>query len=234
MKFKFKSLSRSAAYLALSNLNGRGNEADFLWFLQKLVPHRSLTLPFEPFRFLLRIFGDIRNRKTTPRLGENSITNISENSKLKQERLETQCISTHCSEFPPKKIKEKKIILCEQLYTVYVKCLRVIKYSFIYFSFIHNNGFGHQIFLTLILLPNCSCLTHDVNHERSKDDDPAPAAVRGRYHGQLVHIVFLTLLHLHKQNNHLLYVRTLQRRSPLWVLLQNVASRNVNVTKRNC
>jgi hypothetical protein len=49
-------------------LKGNGNEADFLGFLQKLGPHRSLTLPFEPFRFWLRIRGDIRNRKTTPRL----------------------------------------------------------------------------------------------------------------------------------------------------------------------
>ncbi len=38
---------------------GHGNEADFLGFLQKLVPHRSLTLPFEPFRFWLRIRRDI-------------------------------------------------------------------------------------------------------------------------------------------------------------------------------
>ncbi len=45
-------------------LKGHGNEADNLGFLQKLVPHRSLTLPFEPFRFWLRICGDIRNRKT--------------------------------------------------------------------------------------------------------------------------------------------------------------------------
>jgi hypothetical protein len=51
-------------------LKGHGNEADFLRFLQKLVPHRSLTLLFEPFRFWLRIRGDIRNRKTTPRLGK--------------------------------------------------------------------------------------------------------------------------------------------------------------------
>jgi hypothetical protein len=51
-------------------LKGHGNEADFLGFLQKLVPHRSLTLPFEPFRFWLRIRGDIRNRKMTPKLGE--------------------------------------------------------------------------------------------------------------------------------------------------------------------
>ncbi len=32
----------------------------FWGFLKKLVPHRSLTLPFEPFRFWLRIRGDIR------------------------------------------------------------------------------------------------------------------------------------------------------------------------------
>ena len=65
------------------NLKGHGNEADFLGFLQKLVPHRSLRLPFEPFRLRLRIRGDIRNRKkdsatrrvgesTTPRLGESA------------------------------------------------------------------------------------------------------------------------------------------------------------------
>jgi hypothetical protein len=51
-------------------LKGHGNEADFLGFLQKLGPHRSLTVPFEPFRFWLQIRGDIRNRKTTPRLSE--------------------------------------------------------------------------------------------------------------------------------------------------------------------
>jgi hypothetical protein len=48
-------------------LKGHGNEADFLGFLQKLVPHESLTPPFEPFRFWLRIRGDIRIRKTTLR-----------------------------------------------------------------------------------------------------------------------------------------------------------------------
>jgi hypothetical protein len=51
-------------------LKGHVNEADFLGFLQKLVPHRSLTLLIEPFRFWLRIRGDIRNRKKTLRLGE--------------------------------------------------------------------------------------------------------------------------------------------------------------------
>jgi hypothetical protein len=54
----------------ISSLKGHGNEADFLGFLQKLVPHRSLTLLFEPFRFWLRIRGDIRHRKMTLRLGE--------------------------------------------------------------------------------------------------------------------------------------------------------------------
>jgi hypothetical protein len=54
----------------MSSLMGHGNEADFLGFLQKLVGHESLRLPFEPFRLLLRICGGIRNRKTTPRLAE--------------------------------------------------------------------------------------------------------------------------------------------------------------------
>jgi hypothetical protein len=52
-------------------LKEHGNEADFLGFLQESVPHRSLTLPFEPFRYWLRLRRDIRNnRKTTPRLGK--------------------------------------------------------------------------------------------------------------------------------------------------------------------
>jgi hypothetical protein len=54
------------------SLKGHGNEADFLGFLQKLIPHKSLTLLFEPFRFWLRIRGDIRNRKTTPPLAESA------------------------------------------------------------------------------------------------------------------------------------------------------------------
>jgi len=60
---------------------GHGKEADFLGFLQKLFPHESLTLPFEPFRFLLRIRGDIRIRKTTPRhhrYGESPTPRISD------------------------------------------------------------------------------------------------------------------------------------------------------------
>jgi hypothetical protein len=47
-------------------LKGHGNEAEFLGFLQKFVPHESLTLPFEPFRFLLRIRGEFRIRKRLP------------------------------------------------------------------------------------------------------------------------------------------------------------------------
>ncbi len=35
-----------------------------------MVPHRSLTISFEPFWFWLRIRGDINNRKKTPRLGQ--------------------------------------------------------------------------------------------------------------------------------------------------------------------
>jgi hypothetical protein len=58
-------------------LKGRGNEADFLEFLHKLDPHRSLTLPFEPFRFWLQIFGDIRNKKMTPQLADPGVDMIS-------------------------------------------------------------------------------------------------------------------------------------------------------------
>jgi len=61
-------------------LNGHGNEADFLGFLQILGPHRSLTLPFEPFRFWLRICGDIPNRKTTPRLSESGSRRLSDSA----------------------------------------------------------------------------------------------------------------------------------------------------------
>ena len=59
----FKLLTRM---LSIS-LKGHGNEADFLGFSQKLVPHESRTQPFGPFRFWLRIRGDIRIRKMTPR-----------------------------------------------------------------------------------------------------------------------------------------------------------------------
>jgi hypothetical protein len=52
-----------AALPISDELKGHGNEADFLEFLYKPVRHRSLTLHFEPFRFWLRIRGDIRNRK---------------------------------------------------------------------------------------------------------------------------------------------------------------------------
>ncbi len=56
----------AAPILSSEQLKGHGNEKDFLKFLEKLVPHESLTLPFEPFRFWLRICGDIHIRKTTP------------------------------------------------------------------------------------------------------------------------------------------------------------------------
>ena len=66
--------------LLATALKGHGNEADFLGFLQKLAPHRSLKLPFKPFRFWLRIRGGIPNRKTTPRLGESAFGCLKENS----------------------------------------------------------------------------------------------------------------------------------------------------------
>jgi hypothetical protein len=62
------------------SLKGHGNEADFLGFLQKLGPHRSLTQPFEPFRFWLRIRRDIPNRKTTRRVGEPAFECLKGNS----------------------------------------------------------------------------------------------------------------------------------------------------------
>ncbi len=55
---------------SLSNIIRHGSEADFMGFLHKSIPHESCTPPFEPFRFWLRIRGDIRNRRTTPRLAE--------------------------------------------------------------------------------------------------------------------------------------------------------------------
>ncbi len=62
-------------------LKGHGNEADFLGFLQKLVPQESLTLPFGSFRFWPRIRGDIHIRKTNPRYhryGESPTPRISD------------------------------------------------------------------------------------------------------------------------------------------------------------
>jgi hypothetical protein len=51
---------------------------DFLGFLQRFVLNRSLTPSFELFQFLLRIPGDIHNRKTTPRLGESGSGRLSD------------------------------------------------------------------------------------------------------------------------------------------------------------
>jgi hypothetical protein len=51
-------------------LKGTWQWGGFSGVLQKLVPHRSLTLPFEPFQFRLQIRGDIRNWKTTRRVGK--------------------------------------------------------------------------------------------------------------------------------------------------------------------
>ncbi len=68
--FEITEKSRLAQFFTYLFLKGHVNEADFLGFFLKLVPHRSLTLPFKLFRFWLQIRGDIRNRKTTPRLGD--------------------------------------------------------------------------------------------------------------------------------------------------------------------
>ncbi len=43
-----------------------------LSFLHKSLWPRSLALHFEPFRLWLRIRGDIRIGKTTPRIGEST------------------------------------------------------------------------------------------------------------------------------------------------------------------
>jgi hypothetical protein len=77
---------RTALLRYIRSLKGHGNETDFLGFLQKLVPHRSLTLHFEPFRFWLRIRGDIRNRKTTPRLAESESRLLNVLKKTRQVR----------------------------------------------------------------------------------------------------------------------------------------------------
>jgi hypothetical protein len=53
-----------------TSLKGHGNEPNFPSFLHKSLWPRSLALLFEPFRFWLQIRGDIRIRKTTPRIGE--------------------------------------------------------------------------------------------------------------------------------------------------------------------
>ncbi len=64
--YKIKKLLQNFNKINRTLLKGHGNEPDFLGFLQKSVRHRFLNLNFEPFRFGLRIRGDIRNRKTTP------------------------------------------------------------------------------------------------------------------------------------------------------------------------
>ncbi len=84
------------------SLKGHGIEANFLGFLQKLVPHSSLTLPFEPFRFHLRIRGDIYIRKTTPRYhryGESPTPRTTDTRSrwFITDRLESKLISSYFS-----------------------------------------------------------------------------------------------------------------------------------------
>jgi hypothetical protein len=52
-------ISTSFLHVVAKILKGHGNEADFPRFLHKSVRHRSLTLNFEPFRFWLRVRGNI-------------------------------------------------------------------------------------------------------------------------------------------------------------------------------
>ncbi len=60
-------------------IKGTWEWGGFLGFSQKLVPHRSLTLPFEPFRFWLRIRGG----KATPRLGYSPTRRVGESATLR-------------------------------------------------------------------------------------------------------------------------------------------------------
>ncbi len=87
-------------------LKGHGNEADFLGFLQKLGPQRSLTLPFEPFRFWLRIRGDIRNRKTTPRLSESGSRRLPDSASRGVADSPTQRVGESTDDSPTRRVGE--------------------------------------------------------------------------------------------------------------------------------
>jgi hypothetical protein len=81
------------------DIKGTGNETDFLGFLQKLVSHESLTLPFEPFWCRLRIYWDIRIWNTTPRYhkyGESPTPRITD---MRRRQLPASLIRE--SEIPP-------------------------------------------------------------------------------------------------------------------------------------
>jgi hypothetical protein len=54
------------------HIKEHGNEPAFSMFLHKLLWPRSLTLLYKPFRFLLRILGDIHIQKSTPRIGKST------------------------------------------------------------------------------------------------------------------------------------------------------------------
>jgi hypothetical protein len=62
-------------------LKRHGNEADFLGFLQKLVPHESLKLPSSRSEF----GGDIPNRKTTLRLAESASRRLPDSASRESE-----------------------------------------------------------------------------------------------------------------------------------------------------
>ncbi len=71
-------------------LKGHGHEAHFLGFLQKLVTQRSLTQPFELFRFWLRIRGDICNRKTSRGVGDSPTQRVGESATLQLTESESE------------------------------------------------------------------------------------------------------------------------------------------------
>jgi hypothetical protein len=59
------------------------------WFL--IDPVHG-TLPFEPFRFWLRIRGDIHNRKTTRRVGESAPQRVGESMTRRVGESDFECL----------------------------------------------------------------------------------------------------------------------------------------------
>jgi hypothetical protein len=70
----------------------------FWGFLQKLFPHRSLKLLFEPFRYWLLIRGDIHNRKTTHRVGESATLRVRESMTGRLGESAFECFKRKLSE----------------------------------------------------------------------------------------------------------------------------------------
>ncbi len=108
-QFRFEDEHKHIAHtLIWIILKGHGNKADFLGFLKKLGTHRSLTLPFEPFRFWPRIRGDIRNRKTTPRLAESGSRWLSDSASLGVDNSPTHRVGESAFECLKEKLGESE------------------------------------------------------------------------------------------------------------------------------